>query len=154
MSLSLSVFDWWRVFLQLLLSSGTGCRANGKALRSMSSRQRAANIFYKSSETVFPPYFLFTPGSPFLQAEKPEPVHFPWVFPMTLFIIKMSFPLDGFYSIWHPSLPTTAAISDCISLGESCPHNICFSITLVIEQQSVTHSKGDKKSSKWHVISF
>lgn len=34
MSLSLSVFDWWRVFLQLLLPTGTGCRANGKALRS------------------------------------------------------------------------------------------------------------------------
>lgn len=33
-------------------------------------------------------------------------------------------------------------------LGESCPHNICFSITLVIEQQSVTHSKGDTKSGK------
>lgn len=30
-------------------------------------------------------------------------------------------------------------------LGESCPHNICFSITLVIEQQSVTHSKEIQK---------
>lgn len=33
-------------------------------------------------------------------------------------------------------------------LGESCPHNTRFSITLVIEQQSVTHSKGDTKSGK------
>jgi len=33
-------------------------------------------------------------------------------------------------------------------LGENCPHNICFSIVLVIEQQSVTHSKGDGKSGE------
>lgn len=50
--------------------------------------------------------------------------------------------------------PVPQQLAIAFPLGESHPHSICASIILVIEQQSVIHSKGDRKSGERYVVSF
>lgn len=50
--------------------------------------------------------------------------------------------------------PVLQQLAIALPLGESRPRSICASTILVIEQQSVIHSKGDRKSGERYVTSF